>query len=120
MRTSVNGVTIPCLNADRPLLRATSARPDVLVVVLDDGLLFTLCAGCKHAGKTLRHFVRDAGTLRINPGQRRLCAEPAQPPPRPHRHRLRWPPDPGPLGGRPLWAGQDVAEGGPRPAWHRF
>ena len=48
-----------------------------------------------------RDFLDATGTLHITHDRRHLRAEPAQPPPRPHRRRIRRPPNPDPLVGRP-------------------
>jgi hypothetical protein len=48
-----------------------------------------------------RDFLDATGTPAHRPGRRHLRAEPAQPPPRPHRRRLRRTRNPDPLVGRP-------------------
>ena len=48
-----------------------------------------------------RDFLDATGTLHIDRHRRHLRAEPAQPPPRPHRRRIRRPANPDPLVGRP-------------------
>ena len=47
-----------------------------------------------------RDFLDATGTLHIDQARRHLRAEPAQPPPRPHRRRIRRPPNTHPLVGR--------------------